>query len=755
MNPVLRRLNILHWPIWVKLAVGFVAAVLFPLLLLLVVGWNSVGEISLQNTRAYIGEIGARQQEIVRTNLDKAISLLNDFVFNQNYRRPLLSALRDTSGSEVIVGSETQAVSGVLQSALIKSSGGLYDSVWLLDKSGRVIALASDEEADANRPRHLIGDDEADSPAYQLSQNLELIQRTQDVLVYQLDSEVYIEVVTLIREGGVVAGYLVASIDFPNVIYNNLSFQGSDLPAYSFLVDSNGAIIASPEVRAIVGNDYNASIANRALERSIGIESYTIGSREVLGYYTPISLQGESEPRFALLTEVDRSIAAQQVGAYVENLSFPLIVGTVALLAVLVLLFNQLFAPPLVQLLNAIRAMAGGNFSEPVPSARRDEIGQAASAFADMRQQVQNLISDLQTRMLERVRDVEATQEISRFAASQRELQNLLNQVVDLIIARFTDIYHAQIFLLDDERQYAVLRASTGSVGKRLLERGHRLGVGSVSVIGQVTQEGRVIVARDTATSEIHRRNEFLPDTRAELAIPLLIGMTIIGALDVQSKKNGSFDEEEINVLQTMASQIAIAIQNAQLYQENLRRQEEIEVSHRAATLRAWEQYMAAQRIGELYSLAGTDTGIDLSDLRKAAIFSGQPVVGKVTDRQTVPVAVPIMLRGQALGAVEWELPVADFSANKVQLAQELVNRLAVSLDNARLFQESQRATERERLVNTIAARLTQQTDINEILQTAVREVGQALRAPQVNIRLHWADESEDSASSNGANGHG
>ena len=85
---------------------------------------------------------------------------------------------------------------------------------------------------------------------------------------------------------------------------------------------------------------------------------------------------------------------------------------------------------------------------------------------------------------------------------------------------------------------------------------------------------------------------------------------------------------------------------------------------------------------------------------------------------------MPITLRGQILGAVEWELPLDDMSDNKLQLAQELANRLAVSLENARLFEESQRATERERIVNSIAAKLTPQTEVSEILQTAVREVG-------------------------------
>src|SRR4029079_7442790 len=136
----------------------------------------------------------------------------------------------------------------------------------------------------------------------------------------------------------------------------------------------------------------------------------------------------------------------------------------------------------------------------------------------------------------------------------------------------------------------------------------------------------------------------------------------------------------------------------------------------------------------------------DLSALRKQAIQQNRIVVGSLTTNLTVPIAVPVQLRGQTLGAVEWEIPANDLDENKLQLAQELANRLAVSLDNARLFQESQRAAERERVVNNIAARLTPQTEIADILQTAVREVGQALRAPQVSIRLHRT---------NGSNGNG
>src|SRR5690606_11511109 len=118
------------------------------------------------------------------------------------------------------------------------------------------------------------------------------------------------------------------------------------------------------------------------------------------------------------------------------------------------------------------------------------------ASFVSMREQVQSLIGDLEARIATRARDMSATQEISRFAVSQRDLQTLMDSVVNLIVERFASVYHAQIFLLDNDREYAVLRASTGDVGQSLIARGHRLAVGSVSVIGQVTAQGRVVIAR-------------------------------------------------------------------------------------------------------------------------------------------------------------------------------------------------------------------------------------------------------------------
>jgi hypothetical protein len=152
--------------------------------------------------------------------------------------------------------------------------------------------------------------------------------------------------------------------------------------------------------------------------------------------------------------------------------------------------------------------------------------------------------------------------------------------------------------------------------------------------------------------------------------------------------------------------------------------------------MRAWQDYMRDQRTYDMHSEAGTPSATTdaMSALHQQAFEQGQVVVGDPTEHATVPIAVPIKLREQVLGVVEWELNTSDINANRLQLAQELA------------FQNSQSLAERERVVSDIAAKLTAQTDIDEILQTAVREVGQALRAPQVSIRLGNRD--------NGNNGH-
>lgn len=749
MNTRVNRFSFLALPIWVKLLIGFS----FALVVLSVPAFlwlrSGIDDVSLQNTRQFLLGIGTEQQQDIEGALFEARTTLTNFMGVEDHERALIGLLLQDRNASVALNLLRVGNADVVQlfrDRLINVSTSLFDSARVLTRDGRVISQVTASSTLVSQP------DESNAPAFRAAAAA-LLQGEDQTLVVSERGGGSIELTRVIRwRDGSVIGYLIVRLNNARAVFNHLRIPEDNNPynAYSFLTTANDVVIAPSDTLTEALQVAQSAAVDRALVGQTGTEVYSVSDsnppQELVGFYTPIR-----ETPFALVVQTPTQSAYTYTLGYFTVRGFVVVVGVVTLMAVLVLLFSGMIVPPLNRLRSATQAMRDGNFDAEVKDAGRgDEIGALAVSFVTMRDQVRGLIDDLEERVERRSRDIAATQTISRYAATQRDVSVLLNRVVDLIVESFPNIYHAQIFLIDSEREWAVLRASTGEPGLQLLGRGHRLGVGSVSVIGQVTQQGRLVVARDTAVSQVHRRNEFLPDTRAELAIPLRVGDEVIGALDVQSRQRDAFAEDEVNVLTTMADQIAVAIQNARLYEDSLRRVSEVEEINRQATLRAWQDYMRDQRLVELVEEAGTRTALDMSPLRQQAMDKGEVVLGKLTERKTVPLAVPIRLRGQTLGSVEWEVPAADFGEDKLELAKELANRLALSLDNARLFQESQRATERERLVNTIAAKLTAQNSINDILQTAVREVGQALRAPQVSINLHRANGGGNGSHTNG-----
>jgi PAS domain S-box-containing protein len=238
-----------------------------------------------------------------------------------------------------------------------------------------------------------------------------------------------------------------------------------------------------------------------------------------------------------------------------------------ALIAVIVtagaVLAAQVLTDPLTRLTGTADKVAAGDLSVRAEVLSRDEIGTLAATFNSMTGRLSEMIGTLESRVAERTAQLQAAADIGRATASVRSLDELLRLSLDLIRDRF-GFYHASLFLIDEASRAAVLRESTGVVGAQLKARGHKLGIGSQSLIGWVTENRRPRVAVDVADDPYHFRNPLLPDTRSELAIPLIVGERLLGALDVQSTQANAFGAGDVQVLQTLADQIAIAIRNAQ-----------------------------------------------------------------------------------------------------------------------------------------------------------------------------------------------
>lgn len=255
------------------------------------------------------------------------------------------------------------------------------------------------------------------------------------------------------------------------------------------------------------------------------------------------------------------------------NSLFPFIVTLIVVTGVLTVLVT-VFATsrmlrPLGQLAEFAQRISRGDWEYRVPEDREDEIGVVGRSLNRMAEDLQESYQTLERRVEERTRQVRTASEVARAVTSIPDLEDLLRQAVDLIQDRF-GYYYVSIFLMDADHQFAELRQATGEVGEALIARGHKLGVGSESIIGWVTANNEARVASDVSEDPIHFRNEFLPDTRAEAAVPLQVGGTVLGALDVQSTDAGAFSQEDLEILQTLADQLSAAIQNARLAQTSV-----------------------------------------------------------------------------------------------------------------------------------------------------------------------------------------
>jgi GAF domain-containing protein len=199
----------------------------------------------------------------------------------------------------------------------------------------------------------------------------------------------------------------------------------------------------------------------------------------------------------------------------------------------------------------------------------RQAAGALSATHSAMRRQTRQL--ETANRLLEkRAAALAAAAEVSRAANSVLEPEALIRQTVNLIADRF-DYYYAGLFLLDADGRWAELKAGTGEAGRQMLAQNHRLEVGGDSMIGRCTAHGQARVALHVGKEAVRFENPLLPETRSEMALPLISRGQVIGAVSVQSTEPQAFSDEDVAVLQTMADQVANAIENARLLQETER----------------------------------------------------------------------------------------------------------------------------------------------------------------------------------------
>ncbi len=348
-----------------------------------------------------------------------------------------------------------------------------------------------------------------------------------------------------------------------------------------------------------------------------------------------------------------------------------------------------------------------------------------------------------------RSQQVAAGAEIARAASTELNPDALLQKVVDLIRDRL-NLYYTGVFIIDENNRYAVLRAGTGEAGQTLVARNHRLEIGGVSMIGRALAERKARIALDVGQEAVRFSNPLLPLTRSEMALPLVARDKIVGALTIQSDQPEAFSPEDVISLQGMADLIAVALDNARLYQEAQQALQEVSSVHRSYLSQAWETFARNRMEDEsqpptyTYSENTFKRGetVSLPELDRA-IDEHKPVI--TIEESASTVTVPIRLRDQVIGAVSIETDSPDrvWDRDELALLEAVLEQTALSLENARLIEEtetaladSRRLASRERTVNTISSKIRRLPSVESVLTTALVELGRTLGANKGAVRL-------------------
>jgi GAF domain-containing protein len=332
-----------------------------------------------------------------------------------------------------------------------------------------------------------------------------------------------------------------------------------------------------------------------------------------------------------------------------------------------------------------------------------------------------------------------------------------MRQTVDLIRDRF-GFYYVGLFLLDGSRRWAVLRAGTGEAGRQMLEAGHRLQVGGESMVGWCTANLQARIALDIGDQAVRFDNPLLPETRSEMALPLISRGQVIGALNVQSTEVAAFSDEDIAVLQTMADHLAVTIDNARLFREVQASLEEAQAIHRHYLHEAWEGFTSLPDLKLGYRYIAPDvTFPEEAWLPAMTEAVQQGVAATAADGgEDVELAVPITLRGQTIGVLGLRRDEAGgWTADDVAVVQAVAEQVALTLENMRLFEETRRRARREEIIREITTKMRGSTDLNAILQTTIQELAKVLGTSRTFVQLGTAPQLVSSEGKGGQpNGH-
>ena len=572
-------------------------------------------------------------------------------------------------------------------------------------------------------------------------------------------------------EDGNFKGVATADIEFSETqaIVNAIPVGEAELDedGYAFLIDKNGVILGIGEN----GGEYDIMSDSMLIasysEKSNGwielvnsmkagnsgfVEATDPNGNPMLVAYAPVGL----DTGWSLALSYPRS----DLDFLVSNIQSSL--TTFALLSVLFFGFLQLFFTRSITVpLENLRQFASRISENDITSVSsqlgaqinihtRDELEDLGNAFNDMSSRLRESFDVLDEKVSQRTREqARLTNELRTIAEVNRELSvirdlNVLLNVSASLIRERLGYYHVGIFLVDQRGEYAILRGASSIAAEKMLAGNYKLKVGETGLVGNVTRSGQAYIALDVGVDAIHFENPLLPDTRSEIALPLRSYNVTIGALDIQASFPNAFDEKDIQTLQVLADQLAAAIENAQLVQRLEGTLSELSRSNRAQTKNVWQTSVEQLSLPayEYDGLQIRPIPQNLSPVLVSQLESGKPIVLQQKAEGTTSfkniLLVPLVVLGQVIGVIglEQEDPEKVWNEDQIAIAQAAANRAALTLENARLLEESNRRANKERTIFEATSRIGSAVSMETILQTTAEELEKLLSNSEVTIQF-------------------
>jgi GAF domain-containing protein/HAMP domain-containing protein len=552
---------------------------------------------------------------------------------------------------------------------------------------------------------------------------------------------------------------------------------------YAFLIDRKGGLIAiseagyqdfsitADEIKAGTYLDMNLlnqvplgdafNILTKMASSQTGIRIASMNGVQKYIAYHPIPSVGYSLGIVVDVSETQKNVTeAQQQSAANErgtiiNLAVVMIVVWVIFLFASRALGNVLTSPLLELTKNAQRIIEG-DLNADLRSRSTDEVGILAKTLETMTDNLRGVINETEQRVVERTTDLEKAtlesekraqeletiSEVARAISSEVNLENLLTLITYLVSERF-GFYHVGVFLIDTVTKYAVLRASNSPGGKRMIERGHKLQIGQVGIVGHAAGTGEARIALDVGDDAVYFDNPDLPNTRSEMALPLKLRGRVIGILDVQSTEPNAFTPADIETLGILADQIAIAIDNARLLAESQQALAEVQALYGEYIGRSWERKTAKTPIGYHHASVGSNSlmePVGWDEARDAMATGKTLVTTSQADGENKgnisAVAVPIRIQNQIIGVIDIRSanPNRKWREDEIAVIEATAERLALALENARLFEETSTRAAREHTVAEISSKIRNTNDPQVMIRTAIEELQRALGVTRVEI---------------------